>query len=94
MIGGGVDVEEAAWVEGGCGSCGACDVMHLTENLVVFLLGNWVVVVRGVTVVVAMKSEEAAIVLCVMNVTIESYKLIMVVVVMVVRLVKVKVLIG
>ena len=63
VIGGGVDVEEAAWVEGGCGSCGACDVMHLTENLVVFLLGNWVVVVvRGVTVVVAMKSEETAIV--------------------------------
>ena len=58
FIGGGVD-----GVVEGCGSCGACDVMHLTENLVVFLLGNWVVVVvRGVTVVVAMKSEEAAIV--------------------------------
>ena len=57
VIGGGVDVLEAS------GSCGAGDVMHLTENLLRFLLGNWVVVVvRGVTVVVAMKSEEAAIV--------------------------------
>ena len=63
VIGGGVDVVEASSVEGGCGSCGAGDVMHLTENLLRFLLGNWVVVVvRGVTVVVAMKSEEAAIV--------------------------------
>ena len=64
VIGGGVDVVEAASVEGGCGSCGGCDVMHLTENLLRFLLGNWVVVVvvRGVTVVVAVKSEEAAIV--------------------------------
>ena len=61
-------------VEGGCwwlmvvdvleasGSCGAGDVMHLTEKFVRFLLGSWVVVVRGVTVVVAVKSEEAAIV--------------------------------
>ena len=64
VIGGGVDVVEASSVEGGCGSCGAGDVMHLTENLLRFLLGNWVVVVvvRGVTVVVAVKSEEAAIV--------------------------------
>ena len=53
FIGGGVDGVEAS------GSCG--DVMHLTEK-VRFLLGSWVVVVRGVTVVVAVKSKEAAIV--------------------------------
>ena len=63
VIGGGVDVLEASSVEGGCGSCGACDVMHLMEKFLRFLLVvNWVVVVRGVTVVVAMKSEETAIV--------------------------------
>ena len=56
FIGGGVDGVEAS------GSCGAGDVMHLTEKFVRFLLGSWVVVVRGVTVVVAVKSKEAAIV--------------------------------